>query len=277
MMENIANILKVNSNNVKAGNEDYYKDGILMCGKCHTPKETYTFDNDGNLTVKVTCLCECENEALKEEKRKQREAERKEYMERMKNLSFQDEKSKKNTFANDDKLDPKLSNMMKNYVEHFEEMKNKGLLLFGTVGSGKTFYANCIANAMIEKGYTCMETNFYRISNMLFSNTIQKQEFINELMKYDLLIIDDLSAERDSEYMNEIVMNVINERYRSEKAIIITTNLTSEELKNPLTQAKKRIYSRLLEMCIPIEVKGDDRRKKKLSNDYKALMDILNS
>ena len=277
-MENIANILKVNcSDKCKAENEDYYQNGILMCGKCHTPKETFTYGNDGELTVKVSCLCECESEAINEEKRKQREIEHKEYTERMKNLSFQDEKSKKNTFANDDKLNPKLSNMMKNYVEHFKEIENKGLLLFGTVGSGKTFYANCIANAMIEKGYTCMETNFYRISNMLFSNTTQRQEFINDLMKYDLLIIDDLSAERDSEYMNEIVMNVINERYRSEKPIIVTTNLTNEELKNPLTQAKKRIYSRLLEMCIPVEVKGEDRRKKKLSNDYKAIMDILNS
>ena len=101
---NINNIAKANANN-----GDYYNEkGILMCGKCHTPKETYTLDNDDNLTIKVHCICECEKEALIEEKRKQREIEHKEYMERMKNLSFRDEKSKKNTFATDDGMNSVL-------------------------------------------------------------------------------------------------------------------------------------------------------------------------
>ena len=75
--------------------------------------------------------------------------------------------------------------------------------------------------------------------------------------------------------MNEQVMNVIDSRYRSKKPIIVTTNLTSEELKNPTEVAKQRIYSRLMEMCYPVEVKGTDHRKQKLRDDFGGLKELL--
>lgn len=126
-----------------------------------------------------------------------------------------------------------------------------------------------------RKNYSCIVTNFARIVNVLSNTKINKQEYIDDLCRYDLLIIDDLSSERNTEYMSEIVMNVIDSRYRSKKPIIVTTNLTSEEIKNPTDVSKQRIYSRLLEMCYPVEVKGTDHRKRKLKDDFESIKNML--
>ena len=103
----------------------------------------------------------------------------------------------------------------------------------------------------------------------------EKQQYIDGLKRFDLLIIDDLASERDTEYMGEIVQNIIDSRYRSGLPLIITTNLTAEELKHPAEIRKQRIYSRLFEMCVPVEVKGYDRRKKKLVMEHEEMSKIL--
>ena len=198
-------------------------------------------------------------------------------IEELRRSGFPDSEMKSFTFCKDDGANPKLSTVCKRYVDNFEEMKakHKGLLLFGDVGTGKTFLGACIANALIDKGYGCMVTSFSRISNTLSGTFEGKQDYIDKLNKFDLLVIDDLASERDTEYMNEIVMTIIDSRYRIGKPLIITTNLTSEELKNPADIKKQRVYSRLLELCIPVEVKGADRRKKKLMSDFAEFNEIL--
>lgn len=178
---------------------------------------------------------------------------------------FSDKLLKNYTFATDDRGKPELTALAKDYVEQFSNYKKsgKGLLLYGTVGTGKTFISACIANALLKLGYSCYMTTFARISNEMQA-TFEKQDYIRQLMRYDLLIIDDLASERDTEYMNEIVISVIDERYRSGKPLIVTTNLTGYELQHPASVSKSRIYSRLFEMCKPYKVDGRDRRKEKL-------------
>ena len=75
--------------------------------------------------------------------------------------------------------------------------------------------------------------------------------------------------------MNEIVTNIIDNRLRIRKPLIITTNLTKEALLYTDDLSKQRVYSRLLEMCHPYEVKGSDRRKKHLKSDYSSIEKIL--
>ena len=137
-------------------------------------------------------------------------------------------------------------------------------MFYGSVGTGKSFMAACIANELLDRGYSCFMTTFARIFNE-YQETWEKQSYIRRLMQYDLLIIDDLAMERDTSTMNEIVFNVIDERNRCRKPLIVTTNLTGDELKHPADVSKSRIYSRLFEMCIPFHVTGNDRRKEKLA------------
>ena len=80
------------------------------------------------------------------------------------------------------------------------------------------------------------------------------------MYKRQLLIIDDLGIERNTEYALEQVYAVIDERYKTGLPLIITTNLTISQLRNPEDVAHARIYSRVLEMCTPVHVPGHDRR-----------------
>ena len=84
-----------------------------------------------------------------------------------------------------------------------------GLLIWGDVGTGKSFFAGCIANALLEKGIPVLMTNFSRILNTLTGMHFEdRNQFINSLNRYSLLIIDDLGIERNSDFALEQVFNV---------------------------------------------------------------------
>jgi len=174
------------------------------------------------------------------------------------------------TFENDDKNNPHLSQIAADYVSNFDERKKKGLglLLFGEVGRGKTYAAACIANALICEGVPVHMTNFERLSNVLQAHK-DKQKYIDDLNRFQLLVIDDLAAERNTEYMSGVVHNIIDSRLRAGLPMIITTNLTRQEMLGTDDLRKQRIYSRLFECCIPHEVTGNDRRLDKLRENRK--------
>ena len=255
--------------------DDYIKDGLLYCGKCHTQKQC-RINLLGSEAV-VFCLCKCAKEKQEAEEEELRQREHLRRLDSLRRTGFPDSDMLRWTFDMDDGGNRKLTQIAKAYVENFAKFKadGKGLLLYGTVGTGKTFAAACIANALIDKGTACMVSSMARIVNMAQACESGRQAYLDSLNRFDLLVIDDLSSERETEYMTEMVQSIIDARYRAHKPLIVTTNLTREELKHPQDMSKQRIYSRLFEMCIPYEVKGDDRRKTKLTNDYNAYKDLL--
>lgn len=174
------------------------------------------------------------------------------------------------TFSNDDRSHPTISDAMKRYADNFQEMKAKnfGLLLYGPVGTGKTFYAACVANALIDREISVKMTNFTRIINDMQSSFDGRQEYLDALNRNSLLIIDDLGVERESEYMQEQVYNIIDARYRVGLPLIVTTNISLEEIKNPRNTQRQRIYDRVIEMCHPVKVEGGSRRRKAVIDHY---------
>lgn len=273
----IEGIAKLSESAIPINDGDYIdSEGLLCCGKCHTRKETIIVLANGK-QLKPRCVCKCEQERMHEEEEKRKSKELEEKVKELRKMGFPDAEMSRFTFENDDRSNEYISDVAKRYADNFTTMysKHKGLLLFGTVGTGKTYIAACIANALIDRGYTCLVTNFARLTNTINGMYDGKQEYIDGLDRFSLLVIDDLASERDTEYMNEIVTNIIDARYRSGKPLIVTTNLTSEELKNPRDVRKQRIYSRLMEMCIPLEVKGTDRRKKKLIDEKNEFDELL--
>ena len=91
----------------------------------------------------------------------------------------------------------------------------------------------------------------------------------------NLLILDDLGAERQSDFALEQVFNVVDSRYKSGKPVIITTNLSLQELKNPSDIKYKRIYDRILEMCVPLQFKGESKRKEKSQAKLNVLKELF--
>lgn len=195
----------------------------------------------------------------------------------LKRLCFPEaEKMQGCTFDKDDGANPQITTLAKNYVENFAEMKDKcmGLLLFGETGVGKSHIAACIANALLDKDITVRMTNFERISNELW-DTKEKQGYMDMLNRFDLLVLDDLAAEKSSEYMDSIIFNIIDSRLRAGLPIIVTTNLSRQELQSTSDMRKKRIYSRLFECCIPQEVVGSDRRRAMVAENREQYGDML--
>lgn len=149
----------------------------------------------------------------------------------------------------------------KEYTANWNDMKKNhiGFLLWGPIGTGKSYIAGCIANALLNQEITVKMTNFNTIIDDMFPLE-DKTEYINALAKYELLILDDLGTERSSEYALGIVFSVIDRRYRSGRPLIVTTNLPIKQLKEETNIEKKRIYDRILEMCVPLYVGGSSYR-----------------
>lgn len=155
-----------------------------------------------------------------------------------------------------------------NYAKQFDEMTkdNIGLILFGPIGSGKSFLASCIANYLMEEELIRVKMrNFSEIINELQTGgfNLERNKYIDSFTNAPLLILDDFGIERDTAYAKEQVYNVINSRYLKQKPTIITTNLPWTHILNANEDMDyQRIYSRIVEMCIPVQVKNEDFRKK---------------
>lgn len=256
---------------------DYHnEDGLLMCGKCHTQKECTLHKSDGT-TRTVRCACECSVAQNAKEAEEKRKRDRMQYLDSMRRTGFPDAEMREWTFAKSDHTDQKNENIARKYVANFDAMRRQGtgLLLCGSVGTGKSFLAAAIANELISQGTPCLMTNFSRIISRISEKFGGDQKYLDNLNRFDLLIIDDLGAERDSEYMWEKVMDVIDARYRAGLPLIVTTNLNPKDLYDPSDIRRRRVFSRLKEMCIFLEVNGTDRRSKKMQDKLTAAKSLL--
>lgn len=263
------------SDAIKAEEGDYIgDDGLLYCHKCNTKKQTEV--NVLGVIRRPMCMCKCQaaKRAAEEEEYKRRKFE--ERVNELRRVGFPEADMRNWTFSNDDLANERITKAAQKYVDNFSELRKngKGLLLYGNTGTGKTFAACEIANALIDKGYPVLVTNFARILNTL-QGTFEKQEYIDGFNNYQLLVIDDLGIERDTAYAKEQVFNIIDSRYRSGLPMIITTNLTMEKIKNPEDIENRRIYDRILERCFPIEVEGSSRRRKAVREDYEVMKNLL--
>lgn len=244
------------------------EDGLMHCAVCGEP--TQCLITVFGKQLKMRCICRCiKAEEMKHDRQKERDE-----IERNRDVCFQGSDMICWTFEKDDQANGKLSYAMMKYAALFPEFKKqgKGLLLHGRNGTGKSFYAACIANSLIDSGRRVLFTNFARLANTLQGMYEGKQEYIDSLNRFELLILDDLGAERQSEYMQEQVFNIVNARICSGLPLIVTTNLTLAEIGKPADFGRARIYSRILGACIPVEITGADRRKESCKKEYGDMM-----
>lgn len=260
--------------------DDYIgSDGLLYCGQCNTRKEREIIWLDGKpKKVPVMCKCRAEEERLKKEQMQKEEEMRS--IQRAKISSMMDDTFRTACFANYQirNGNERHLKVAKKYCIEFSKMyeRNQGLLFWGTVGTGKSYTAACIANYLLEANTSVVMTSFVRILQEMQGFDREREEiFTNKLNSVKLLIIDDLGAERSTDYALEKVYGIIDNRYRAKKPLILTTNLTLRQMQEATDIRYARIYDRIFEMCYPMEFSGVSWRKREAAQRYEETRKIL--
>ena len=219
------------------------------------------------------CLEDCKEKELEELERKRILSCIKNRVKKYKDISVMDNKFLKSRFENAD-MESNHMQLAKMYVENFlKKDKPIGLLFYGGVGTGKTFVTACIANYLMEKGKTVLVINLGLYLNKLSREWGDAEKiFLEQAESCDLIIIDDFGTEKglnenQTGWKAEKIYNLIDARYRSEKPLIISTNLNynKNEEKCEMTekfsmQGQNRIRDRIIDICFPVQVAGKSRR-----------------
>jgi DNA replication protein DnaC len=166
---------------------------------------------------------------------------------------------------------------VREYIQQLDDRleAGRGLWLFGDTGTGKTTLAMLVAKAALEAGRTVA---IYSVPKLLTRirriydaepGDMSYSQFFERLTAVDLLVLDDLGAERHTDWVIEQLYSIVNERYEMERSIIASSNppLTDAERKKtegtaPSVEAQigPRTFSRLVEVCQEIALFGVDRR-----------------
>lgn len=243
--------------------EDYIdSDGLLCCGVCHERKQ-YRL-SIGQKQIVVPVICKCREDEIKRQEELEKQRRKDNNIQLLKKLSLISNKYKNASFQTYivRPENEKLYKIARRYTENFEEMynNNQGLLLYGPVGTGKSYTAACIANELLNNNIGVVMTSFVKILQDIAPGGMDEGDYIRKLNSAKLLIIDDLGTERSTDYAFEKVYNILDSRIRSNKPMILTTNLTIDYMKSPHDIRYERIYDRIFEVCYPIQVLGSSFR-----------------
>ena len=178
-------------------------------------------------------------------------------------------------FDNDREYNQSVCKKAREYAAHWDEMKaeNIGLLLSGGVGTGKTFYAGCIANALIDRGVYVLMTTLSKVIGAGFGD--EYREALKNVEEADLVIFDDVGAERGTEFAWERAFDTIDTRIRSGKPMIVTTNLSPKTMSLCENIRERRVYDRILGSCVVIPVTGQSIRLKQHNDKADKLRKML--
>lgn len=254
---------------------------LLVCHKCGERKEIR--QDIPLLGIRVHPIeCKCQREARLLFEENERRKKEQDIVDDLFSYSLIDERFKSSTFANckETESNAKIVRIAKNYVAKFDVMleRNKGLLFYGEPGTGKTYIASCIANALLQQRVPLIVTSIIKLTSASgpFSREAEEQQILLRKMNTArLLIIDDLGSERGTDYKMEQVFEVIDSRYGAKKPMIITTNLSLKQMQEEADVRRKRIYERIFEVCFPVKFSGPSWRYEIASSDYDEMKEIL--
>ena len=218
--------------------------------------------------------CNCTKEILdkewEEKERKmikeQQDAIKKARTKKFESMSIIDNKFKESTFESSD-LEESYMKLAKLYADKLIEKNgtNQGIIFYGNCGTGKTHASSCIANHLMinNKGVLVISLSSY-LTKLRTEWSELEIKVIDLVKDCDLFIIDDLGTESKTEWVMEKIFTLIDTRYRSGKAMIITTNLKYDKDLNKCEIKKafgERVRDRIEEMCFPKLVTSSSKRK----------------
>lgn len=154
---------------------------------------------------------------------------------------------------------------VQNFVQDYHN-----LFFYGTVGTGKSFLSGCVANELLKAGHSVLYFSSAGLFELLAAYTFGAKEkeilhnFYEDLYNCELLIIDDLGTEMTNSFVSSQLFTCLNERHLRRRSVIISTNLSLEELRDRYSD---RVFSRITSNYTLCKLTGPDiRMRRKLSN-----------
>lgn len=149
----------------------------------------------------------------------------------------------------------------RNLIANFE-FEHGNILFKGTAGTGKSYLSNCIANALIQKGYSVIYFSAVSLFEKISSYKFGKEKFsmdnpLQDIYTCDLLVIDDLGSELTNQFVCQELFTIVNERHLRNKSTVISTNLDYSEISQRYTE---RIFSRIYSYYDVFDLSGNDIR-----------------
>lgn len=244
--------------------------GMIRCAICHEPRKAFIEEIGKYMPVRCSCYDREQKEQFEKEQiiRVNQKAE---------SSPFYDSSYNKDIFSKDDSQESVVSKQCKAFVTHFDDVKRMGagLIISGPLGTGKSFYAAAIVNAIKDKGISAIIVTTSRFISTI-QNSKSPQSMIDDLNTFQLVALDDLGAERDSDYAVELLENFVNGRVLRKLPMVVTTNYTGAQLNNPSDMRYARIFDRIMVMCPrPIILNGKSRRIEQREERSQWMKDIL--
>ncbi|MGL5123264.1 MAG: ATP-binding protein [Fusobacteriaceae bacterium] len=245
-----------------------------LCGEEYKENKNIIYFMPKNLIEKIRFIpsCECYKKKQQEEFEAQELKLEKERIEnRIKkylNISVVDNKFKEASFINAD-MEETAMIIAKKYAEKFTDKNiETGIIFYGNPGTGKTFASACISNFLMDKGKTVLALSLSSYLSKLKKEWGEAEaDILKHVKQCDLLVLDDFGSEHKTDWAISKVFALIDTRYRTGKPMIITTNLDYQEnnnceiTKNFSIDGKDRIKDRIKEMCFPVKLTGESKRK----------------
>lgn len=220
-------------------------DGFIHCSKCGSAKQTKISVPNLDIYDKVVyCMCKCMEKATREAQVMQALREQEENKEFRRDQAFKFERMKNMTFKHDAHSDTTVSDMCRKWASRFKEGKiRKWLFLQGISGSGKTFYSSCIANELIDAGFTVKVTNVLDIEAD-FWQCKDRTAFYRKYNSYALLVFDDFTADIPNESTVTVIHKIISDRILDGKCCLF--NSADDDMKIAEIINRKTLASRLI-------------------------------